>query len=183
MGVGVRRAARQRSERGEAILQILRKPAGRGRRRGSHHSHQRKRMVEPKSAGLNMASRRPQGWFGFLRSLDCARNISHQVAELELQNPVEALHDRKASPKQSRFITHKAFVRGVASQHRDEMLDREQDIDDVGVSLLADERKGIDRRRPNHIKGLATSHQVCDAVLGADTSENDLACFPRDLVR
>src|SRR5271170_6014728 len=51
------------------------------------------------------------------------------------------------------------------------------------VSLLLNERQGIDRRRPNHIKGLAAGQQVCDAMLRADAGEHHLAGLSGGLVR
>ena len=98
-------------------------------------------MIEAKIAGLDVASRRPQAWFGFSCGLESCRGISHQVTQLELQDPVEALHDGNPGPQQGGFVADKAFVRSVASERRDEMLNRKQDIVNVRISLLSDERQ------------------------------------------
>src|SRR6476661_3444417 len=119
-------------------------------------------MIEPKRTCLDMASRRPKEWLGLLRGFDGACRISHQVAELELKYPVEALDDRDARSQERRFIGDQAAVRDVASQRRDELLDREQGIDDVRISLFANERDGVDRFGPDHVKALAAGQQVGD---------------------
>src|SRR5260370_21408680 len=98
-------------------------------------------MIESEGPDLDVASRRPQPRFGFCRRFDRALDISHQVAELQLKDPVEALHDRKAGSQQGRLVADKSITRRVASQSRDEALDRKQDIDDVRVSPFLNERQ------------------------------------------
>src|SRR5262249_22789828 len=105
------------------------------------YRQQGERAVELEGTRLDMAARRPQERLGPLSSVNRGRSVPHKVTEVQLQDPVEALDDGNAGPQQHRLIAvDQDAVRGIAAQRGDEALDREQDIDDVRVALLADER-------------------------------------------
>jgi hypothetical protein len=124
---------------------------------------------------LNVASRRPQEWFGFLCGFNSALKIPHEIEALELEYPVKALDDRDTRPQERRFIGDEGAARDITSQRRDEVLGREQDIDDVRVSLFANEFEGIDRSGPNLVEAPTAGQQIGDTVLCADAGEENLA--------